>query len=43
VPANPQHYWRWRLNINLNDLLKREDFSSMLKKLLLDSGRYEGY
>jgi len=43
VPANPQHYWRWRLNVSLDDLLKRDDFSSMLKKLLLDSGRYEGY
>lgn len=43
VPANPQHYWRWRLNVSMNDLLKRDDFSNNLKKLLVDSGRYEGY
>ena len=27
----------------LQELLKRDDFSNMLKKLLVDSGRYEGY
>jgi len=43
VPANPKHYWRWRLNVSLEDLMKREDFSAMIKRLLTDCGRYEGY
>jgi len=43
VPANPAHYWRWRSNVSLHEMLKRDDFSSMLKKLLADSGRHEGY
>jgi len=43
VPANPAHYWRWRSNVSLHEMLKRDDFSSMLKKLLADSGRHGGY
>jgi len=43
VPANPQHYWRWRMNVSMQDLLKRDDLCATLKKLLIDSGRFEGY
>ena len=29
--------------MSLEDLMKREDFSAMIKRLLTDCGRYEGY
>ncbi len=39
VPSNPKHYWKYRLHINLEDLVKEDEFNRKLKKMILDSGR----
>ena len=39
VPANPRHYWRWRMHITLEDLLTRTGLNSRLKDLIAISGR----
>lgn len=39
VPANPKHYWRYRVHIGLEDLIKAEAFNEDLKVLLSSSGR----
>jgi hypothetical protein len=31
------------MNVSMQDLLKRDDLCATLKKLLIDSGRFEGY
>lgn len=38
-PANPLHYWRFRMHVSLEDLLKNDNFNSEVKGLVLDSGR----
>jgi 4-alpha-glucanotransferase len=39
VPANPKHYWRYRMHIGLEDLLKEEKFNEELKELIVAGGR----
>ena len=38
-PSNPDHYWRYRFHLNMEDLLKAEDFNEMLREMVLQSGR----
>ena len=42
-PGNPNHYWRYRLHLNLEDLPLQEEFNSYLKELIRNSGRLEIY
>jgi 4-alpha-glucanotransferase len=39
VPANPKHYWRYRMHIHLEDLLGENEFNADLKNLIASSGR----
>jgi 4-alpha-glucanotransferase len=39
VPANPKHYWRYRMHLNLEDLLNNEGFNNDVKSLVETSGR----
>ncbi|HRI59506.1 MAG TPA: 4-alpha-glucanotransferase [Saprospiraceae bacterium] len=39
VPANPKHYWRYRMHIALEDLMKAEGFNKDVKKMVEESGR----
>ena len=39
VPANPHHYWRWRMHRTLEDLTNQKDFNDKIKKMITDSGR----
>jgi 4-alpha-glucanotransferase len=39
IPANPQHYWRYRMHLTLEDLLKQKDFNEELKGYVVHSGR----
>ena len=39
IPANPKHYWRYRMHINLEDLLANESFTNNIKELVTQSGR----
>lgn len=43
VPANPQHYWRYRLHLSLEELMAAKDFNSQLKEMLEHSGRNPAY
>lgn len=40
IPSNPQHYWRYRMHVNLEDLLHNDDFKENISELILQSGRY---
>lgn len=33
IPANPQHYWRYRMHLTLEDLLNETQFNEQVKKL----------
>lgn len=39
VPADSNHYWRYRMHINLEDLIKEKSFNEEFKKLIQESGR----
>jgi 4-alpha-glucanotransferase len=39
VPANPKHYWRYRMHITLEQLLKEQDFNRELHNYIASSGR----
>ncbi|MES2731292.1 MAG: 4-alpha-glucanotransferase [Bacteroidota bacterium] len=39
VPANPQNFWKYRLHLNLEDLLKATDFNTMLQELNTNTNR----
>lgn len=39
VPANPKHYWRYRMHHSLEDLLHENEFNQELKGFLTASGR----
>jgi 4-alpha-glucanotransferase len=39
VPANPRHYWRYRLHLTLETLLQSESFTTNLRELIRQSGR----
>ncbi len=38
-PANPKHYWQYRMHISLEDLLKEKEFNEELKGYVENSGR----
>lgn len=38
-PANPKHYWQYRMHISLEDLLKQKEFNEELKGYVEHSGR----
>lgn len=39
VPANPKNYWRYRIHISLEDLLKEKEFNDELRGYVSNSGR----
>lgn len=39
VPANAQHYWRYRMHISLESLMKQAAFNSRITQLVEQSGR----
>jgi len=39
VPANPNHYWRYRMHLDLEELQKANDFNDELAGLIVASGR----
>ena len=40
VPANPQHYWRFRFHVSNEELLAAETFNEDLERMVMVSGRY---
>ena len=39
IPANPKHYWRYRMNLTLEALQKADGFNAGLRDLVRDSKR----
>jgi 4-alpha-glucanotransferase len=39
LPSNPQHYWNYRMHVNIGELLKEDEFNTNLKEFLRSSGR----
>ena len=42
-PGNPNHYWRYRMHLNLEDLANENGFNQYIRDQLLASGRLEVY
>ena len=40
IPANPRHYWRWRMHITLEQLMKLDEFNNEIRQLIDANGRY---
>jgi 4-alpha-glucanotransferase len=38
-PANPKHYWRYRMHISLEDLMTKDAFNEELGGYVKASGR----
>jgi len=39
IPADPAHYWRYRMHMTLEQLLKEKEFTQQIKELVQKSGR----
>lgn len=39
IPAEPEHYWRYRMNVYLEDLIRRRKLNGEIKSLIDNSGR----
>jgi 4-alpha-glucanotransferase len=42
-PGNPNHYWRYRMHLNLEDLVNQTGFNQVIRDQLLASGRLDVY
>jgi 4-alpha-glucanotransferase len=39
IPANPHHYWRYRMHINIDDMLSNHRFCDDVAEMITQSGR----
>jgi 4-alpha-glucanotransferase len=39
LPANPTHYWRYRMHLTLESLVKAEEFNGRLGEMLRENRR----
>ncbi|GAB6982760.1 4-alpha-glucanotransferase [Prevotella dentasini] len=39
IPANPKHYWRYRMHVSIEELMKNETFNNDITDLISQSGR----
>ena len=39
VPANPRHYWRYRMHLTLEQLMKADSLNEKIKGLIEQTGR----
>ncbi len=39
VPANPRHYWRYRMHLTLEELLNADGFNEKIKEMIKSAGR----
>ena len=39
IPADPHHYWRYRMHLNIEDLAAANGFNDTIKALIEESGR----
>ena len=40
VPANPRHYWRYRMHLTLEDLMKNHAFNEKMRNMIDETNRY---
>lgn len=38
-PANPKHYWRYRMHLTIEDLLNQKDFNTDMRNAIISSAR----
>ena len=39
VPANPRHYWRYRMHLTLEQLMKADSLNNKIKDLIANASR----
>jgi 4-alpha-glucanotransferase len=39
IPANPKHYWRWRMHVSLEEMIGNKAFNEKVSALIAQSGR----
>lgn len=39
IPANPRHYWRWRMHLTIEQLMQANDFNQHVKQMIEASNR----
>ncbi len=39
IPADPNHYWRYRMHLNIDDLLADKGYNDTIKEMLASGGR----
>ena len=39
IPANPRHYWRYRMHLTIERLLDADDLNDEIQQLIVSSGR----
>ena len=39
IPANPKHYWRYRMHLTIEALLAERDFNDQIKEMVDEAGR----
>ena len=39
IPANPRHYWRYRMHLTIEQLMQADDFNETVRTLITQSGR----
>ena len=39
IPANPRHYWRYRMHLNIEELMANDSFNENIRELVIQSGR----
>lgn len=39
IPSNPKHYWRYRIHLNLDELINDEEFVTSIRKMIESANR----
>ncbi len=39
IPANPRHYWRYRMHLNIEDLIANKGYTTTVSNLISENGR----
>ncbi len=40
VPANPRHYWRYRMHLTLEELIANKSFNEKMRTMIDNAGRF---
>lgn len=39
IPANPRHYWRYRMHVTIEQLLADKEYNDNIKEMIDECGR----